>query len=119
MDLTVQKVSRFGGEGLVNCTYALWMVGQDGDVMIKEATSNADGFITFTDVTLLEGQKYYFKEVEAPKGHTVDPYRTAYFSLNEKGDGLVLVEETAADGWHSATENIERDKQLGLASEAN
>ena len=115
MDITVQKVSRYGGEGLVDCTYALWMVGPAGDVMVKEAVSDESGYITFTDVTLLAGQRYYFKEVAAPEGHTVDPYRTAYFSLNAAGDGLVLVEETAADGWHSATENIEADKAKGAS----
>ena len=118
MDLTVQKVSRYGGEGLVDCTYALWMHNENGaDVMVKEATSDENGFITFTDVALMAGQKYFFKEVEAPEGHTVDPYRTAYFSLNETGDALVLVEETAPDGWHSAVENIELDK--ARASEAS
>ena len=110
MDLTVQKVSRYGGEGLVDCTYALWMVGDNGDVMIQEAVSDASGFITFEDVNLMPGVRYYFKEVEAPAGHTVDPYRTAYFSLNEDGTDLVLVEETAADGWHSKYDNIELDK---------
>ena len=113
-DVVVQKVSRYGGEGLIDCTYALWMVGPAGDVMIAEATSDATGFIVFKDVPLMAGQKYYFKEVEAPIGHTVDPYRTAYFSLNETGDALVLVEETAADGWHSATENIDLDRAKGL-----
>ena len=91
-------------------TYALWMVGDNGDVMIQEAVSDASGFITFEDVNLMPGVRYYFKEVEAPAGHTVDPYRTAYFSLNEDGTDLVLVEETAADGWHSKYDNIELDK---------
>ena len=113
MDIAVYKVSRFGGEGLDNCTYALWMAGENGDVILQEATSDETGLIVFKDVTLIAGQKYFFKEVEAPKGHTVDPYRTAYFSLNETGDALVLVEDTASDGWHSANENIELDKAKG------
>ena len=104
MDVTVQKVSRSGGEGLAGCTYALWMVGENGDVMVQEAVSDAQGYITFTDVNLIAGQRYYFKEVAAPSGHTVDPYRTAYWTLNDKGDALVLVEDTAADGWHSSAE---------------
>ena len=110
MDLVVYKRSRYGGEGLENCTYALWMVNPAGDVMIQEATSDATGRILFTDVDLVYGQRYYFKEVEAPAGHTVDPYRTAYFSLNEDGTDVVLVEETAADGWHSKYDNLELDK---------
>ena len=43
-------------------------------------------------------------EVDAPAGHTLDPHRTAYFTLNATGDKLVLVEDTASDGWHPATE---------------
>ena len=113
MDITVQKVSRSGGEGLPDCVYGLYMVGEGGDALIKEATSDANGFITFKDVKLMQGQKYYFKEVAAPKGHTLDPYRTAYFSLNAAGDKLELVEATADDGWHSATENIEADRARG------
>ena len=113
MDVEVYKVSRFGGEGLDDCTYALWMAGENGDVLLQEATSDETGRIIFKDVALIAGQKYFFKEVEAPKGHTVDPYRTAYFSLNETGDALVLVEDTASDGWHSANENIELDKANG------
>ena len=110
MDLKVRKVSRYGGEGLVECTYALWMVGDNGDVMIQEATSDSSGYIIFENVNLMKGVKYYFKEVEAPAGHTVDPYRTAYFSLNEDGTDLVLVEATDDDGWHSKYDNINVDK---------
>jgi len=113
MDITVQKVSRVGGEGLADCTYGLYLVSDNGDALIQEAVSNAEGYITFKDVKLMQGQKYYFKEVKAPKGHTLDPYRTAYFSLNAAGDKLVLVEATADDGWHSAVENIEADGTRG------
>ena len=119
IDLVVYKVSRFGGEGLDQCTYALWMVGPNGDVMLAEGTSDATGRIVFPDVTLTSGTKYYFKEVEAPSGHTVDPYRTAYFTLNEAGDGTVLVEETADDGWHSKYDNIWIDQERQQAESEN
>lgn len=102
MDVKIQKVSREGGEGLADCTYALWMVTDTGDVEIAEATSDNDGWILFEDVDIAKGVKYYFKEVKAPTGHTVDPYRTAYFSLNENSDSLEFVEATAEDGWHPA-----------------
>ena len=105
MDVTVQKVSRSGGEGLEGSTYGLWMVGASGDVLIQEATSDAQGYITFKNVDLIKGQKYYFKEVSAPSGHTVDPYRTAYFTLDASGTSLILAEKTADDGWHSAEES--------------
>jgi pilin isopeptide linkage protein len=112
IDVEVYKRSRYGGEGLDNCTYALYMVGANGaGVLIQEATSDATGRILFTNVNLMKDQLYYFKEVEAPKGHTVDPYRTVYLKLDETGKKLVPAEETAADGWHSATENIETGYQ--------
>ncbi|MBE6466032.1 MAG: hypothetical protein E7002_04505 [Denitrobacterium detoxificans] len=102
MSLRVQKVSREGGEGLEGSTYALWMASSDGsaDALIAEATSDASGYITFDDVRLLQGAKYYLKEVEAPAGHKVDPRRTACFCLNEAGDGVVLCEGTT-DGLHA------------------
>ena len=50
MNVRVQKVSRYGGEGLADCTYALWMVGENGDALVQEAVSDAQGYITFTDV---------------------------------------------------------------------
>ncbi len=114
MDLEVYKRSRFGGEGLVDCTYALWMHSPTGDVMLQEATSDATGRIVFENVVLIPGQEYFYKEVEAPKGHTVDPYRTAYWTVEVGEDGTIstkIVEETANDGWHSKYENIELDNQ--------
>ena len=114
MDLQVYKRSRFGGEGLDNCTYALWMHSSTGDVMLQEATSDATGLIRFENVVLIPGQEYFYKEVEAPAGHTVDPYRTAYWTVEVGEDGKVstkIVEETADDGWHSKYENIQLDKQ--------
>ena len=101
-DVRVRKVSREDGQGVAGCTYALWMVADQGDVMIQEAESDEQGYITFADVALLPGMKYYLKEVDAPSGHVLDPYRTAYFSLSKDGTKLVTVEKTAADGWHSA-----------------
>ena len=114
MDLQVYKRSRFGGEGLSNCTYALWMHSATGDVMLQEATSDATGLIKFENVALIPGQKYFYKEVEAPAGHTVDPYRTAYWTVEVDENGKMttkIVEETAGDGWHSKYDNIENDKQ--------
>ncbi len=113
IDLVVYKRSRYGGEGLENCTYALWMVGPSGDVMLQEATSDADGRIVFTNAPLIPGQKYYFKEVEAPAGHTLDPYRTAYFSLTPDGNSTQIVEDVAADGWHSKYDNADLDEGDG------
>ena len=103
VDLKVRKVSRADGKPLAGCTYALWMKGVAGDVMIAEAISGDDGYIVFEDVHLVSGQQYYYKEVAAPDGYTVDPHRTAYFELDDSGK-LVVTEEVAEDGWHSRYE---------------
>lgn len=117
IDLQVYKRSRYGGEGLDECTYALWMASDAGDVMVQEATSDDTGLIVFKDVALSPGRRYYFKEVEAPAGHTVDPYRTAYFSLTADGRGVELVEDTAEDGWHSKYDNIDIDRESGKVAQ--
>lgn len=102
MDLAVYKVSREGGEGLEDCTYALWMHTDDGDIKIMEATSDASGLITFKDVNLIKGALYYYKEVKAPTGHKVDPYRSVYFTLAD--DGSVVATEPTRDGNHPAVD---------------
>ena len=87
VDVRVQKLSSDDGEGLAGCTYALWMKDADGDVMVSTADSDADGWITFEDVSLLKGKRYYFKEVSAPAGHLLDPYRSGYFTLDAASGG--------------------------------
>ncbi len=82
IDLAVRKTSRDGGEGLSGATYALYRASSTGqDVLLGEEDSDEEGYIYFRDVPIEEGVYYYFKEVEAPQGHTVDPYRSAYFTV--------------------------------------
>ena len=101
INVRVQKVSRMGGEGLDVCTYGLWLANAEGaDVLIQEATSDATGWIVFDNARLQQGELYYFKEVEAPTGHKVDPYRSAYVTLDPTGSYLVLAEDTV-DGLHA------------------
>ena len=109
MDVRLQKVSRVGGEGLKDCTYALWMVGDTNsvdnskrpDVLVAEAETDANGWMTFKNVHLQQGARYYFKEVTPPTGHKVDPYRSAYLTLDSTGTQLVLAENTT-DGLHAS-----------------
>jgi pilin isopeptide linkage protein len=88
IDLTVRKTSKSGGEGLVNATYGLWMATDDGnDVYMGNAKSDVEGYITFKDVKLQNGSRYYFKEEAAPEGHLVDPYRSGYYTYRSGVDG--------------------------------
>jgi pilin isopeptide linkage protein len=88
IDITVRKTSKSGGEGLENATYGLWMATDDGnDVYMGHAKSDADGYITFKDVKLQNGSRYYFKEEAAPEGHLVDPYRSGYYTYRSGVDG--------------------------------
>lgn len=110
VDIELYKVSREGGEGLEGCTYALWMANAFGaDVLVAEATTNADGLMVFEGVVPKEGELYYFKEVAAPAGHKVDPYRSAYFTAvfdYATGEvGFALAEETE-DGLHAASDKV-------------
>ncbi|WP_251198236.1 SpaA isopeptide-forming pilin-related protein [Anaerotardibacter muris] len=86
MDLQVRKTSALDrNNGLEGATYGLYAVndGAQADIFMQEATSDADGWITFEDVSLKTGTLYYFKEREAPAGHTVSEFRSAYFYLTE------------------------------------
>lgn len=88
LSIRVQKKSRDGsGDPLQGAVYALYKVmGESGrDLLIGTQTSGADGYMTFTD---MEPGVYYFKEVSAPAGHTVDEYATERFMLT--ADGRVI-----------------------------
>lgn len=83
VDLRVQK--RSGDESrdpLEGATYGLWMVDSlDHDAYLGFETSDKNGWITFRDVPLEVGKKYYFKEESAPEGHLVDVYRSQLFTV--------------------------------------
>lgn len=86
MSLQVRKTSALDRDkGLEGATYGLYFVnnGAQADFLLGESTSDADGWITFEDLSLTTGKLYYFKEVAAPAGHTVSEFRSAYFYLVE------------------------------------
>lgn len=86
MDLRVRKTSALDREnGLEGATYGLYAVneGAQSDIFLGEAVSDADGWMTFKDVSLKEGTLYYFKERLAPAGHTVSEFRSGLFYLVE------------------------------------
>lgn len=96
MDLAVRKTSDLDRtQGLPGATYGLYAVNEaaQGDVYLKSATSDEDGWIYFEDVSLNAGVLYYFKEEAAPAGHTVSEFRSPYFYLerdSSSGNGFTM-----------------------------
>lgn len=84
LNVRVQKTSREGGEGLYDALYGLYMENPDGsgnDALVGQASSDKDGWVTIKDVHPDFDAVYYFKEIKAPAGHTVDPYKTDRFMI--------------------------------------
>lgn len=84
LNVRVQKTSREGGEGLYDALYGLYMENPDGsgnDALVGQASSDKDGWVTIEDVHPNFDAVYYFKEIKAPAGHTVDPYKTDRFMI--------------------------------------
>lgn len=89
MDLKVRKTSVLDRtEGLEGATYGLFMVNESeqGDILLGSATSDADGWIYYQNVSLAAGNLYYFKEQAAPAGHTVSEFRSPFFYLEAQTD---------------------------------
>ncbi len=66
--------------GLESATYSLHKVDASGkDSVVETKKSDKNGYMSFGKVEV--GFLYYFKEVSAPVGHTVDPESQNYFRL--------------------------------------
>ena len=60
--------------------YGLYKVNEKGtDILIEKQTSNSEGYMTF--MKAVPEYQYYFKEISAPNGHTVDEYKTKTFTI--------------------------------------
>lgn len=86
--LKVRKTSKDtsnGVEGLYNATYALHRIDKNGaDVVAGIQNSDKNGYMYFGNIQ--PGYIYYFKEVAAPGGHTVDPLDSKYFKVEWNGN---------------------------------
>lgn len=85
ISIRVQKTSKDGSKDpLKGATYALYKVlsGEGRDILIGTQISDENGYMTFENV---EPGTYYFKEVSAPVGHTVDEYATKKFTVSADG----------------------------------
>lgn len=86
--LKVRKTSKDtsnGVEGLYNATYALHRIDKNGaDVVVGIQNSDKNGYMYFGNIQ--PGYIYYFKEVAAPGGHTVDPLDSKYFKVEWNGN---------------------------------
>lgn len=104
ISICVQKTSKDGSKDpLQGATYALYRVlGFGGrSLLVDTQLSNASGYMTFDNV---EPGIYYFKEVSAPAGHTVDEYATKKFVVSDDG---------------SITSYVETDNNSDLLAQAN
>lgn len=103
IDLRVRKTSKEDGEPLEGARYGLWMHRDGGrDVYMGNATSDANGYMTFPDADVREGESYYFKEEDAPDGHLVTPYRDPMFTVTRK-DGRIVVAYEGSEEFDSLT----------------
>ena len=92
ISICVQKTSKDGSrDPLQGATYALYRVlGFGGrSLLVETQLSDASGYMTFDDI---EPGIYYFKEVSAPAGHTVDEYATKKFVVSDDGSITSYVE---------------------------
>lgn len=81
LSLTVQKRSKdLSKDPLEGAVYGLYKVNKNGtDILVEKQMSNSEGYMTFTKA--IPGYQYYFKEISAPNGHTVDEYKTRTFTI--------------------------------------
>ena len=81
LSLTVQKRSKdLSKDPLEGAVYGLYKVNEKGtDILVEKQMSNSEGYMTFTKA--IPGYQYYFKEISAPNGHTVDEYKTRTFTI--------------------------------------
>ena len=90
--LRVRKTSKQDGDPLVGSTYALYQKGEDGnDILVESQTSDANGYMYFKNIT--PGVLYFFKEVSAPAGHTVDPNPTPIFQAGYVDGNVIIYDE--------------------------
>ncbi len=114
ISIRVQKTSKDGSKDpLQGATYSLYRVlGFGGrSLLVDSQLSDANGYMTFNNV---EPGIYYFKEVSAPAGHTVDEYATKKFVVYEDGS-ITSYMETGNDTSllaQAAQEEAAADTQL-------
>ncbi len=114
ISICVQKTSKDGSKDpLQGATYSLYRVlGFGGrSLLVDSQLSDANGYMTFNNV---EPGIYYFKEVSAPAGHTVDEYATKKFVVSEDGS-ITSYMETGKDTSllaQAAQEETTADTQL-------
>ena len=82
LNLTVQKRSKdLSQDPLEGAVYGLYRVNKQGkDILVEKQLSDSEGYMTYNNA--VPGYKYYFKEISAPNGHTVDEYKTKTFEVS-------------------------------------
>lgn len=98
--LQVQKTSKDSSHSpLMGAVYGLYRVNESGtrDILVGTCESDANGMMRFMEIEA--GQKYYFKEISAPEGHTVDAYASEVFWITQdSATGVVTILAKDASG---------------------
>lgn len=82
------------GAGLQGATYGLYRAGAEGEgnaVLVAQATSDAEGHMTFAAEPgaepISEDVEYWFQEISAPDGYALSLDQSAHFRLLRSGEG--------------------------------
>ena len=115
LNLTVQKRSKdLSQDPLEGAVYGLYRVNKQGkDILVEKQLSDSEGYMTYNNA--VPGYKYYFKEISAPNGHTVDEYKTKTFevSYQKSKAGKVSYQLIYDDGnAKKATKLVKEENQL-------
>lgn len=93
LSLAVTKTDAETGAGLAGAVYTLYRVDASaagGAVQVMTATSDTDGLMVFTATdasAIAEGEEYFFQEVTAPAGYTVQSNKTEVFTIERTSEG--------------------------------
>lgn len=120
LNLTVQKRSKdLSQDPLEGAVYGLYRVNKQGkDILVEKQLSDSEGYMTYNNA--VPGYKYYFKEISAPNGHTVDEYKTKTFevSYQKSESGKVSYQLIYDDGNAEKTTKLVKEENQLVSQEA-
>lgn len=120
LNLTVQKRSKdLSQDPLEGAVYGLYRVNNQGkDILVEKQLSDREGYMTFNNA--VPSYKYYFKEISAPNGHTVDEYKTKTFevSYQKSESGKVSYQLIYDDGNAEKTTKLVKEENQLVSQEA-
>lgn len=120
LNLTVQKRSKdLSQDPLEGAVYGLYRVNNQGkDILVEKQLSDSEGYMTFNNA--VPSYKYYFKEISAPNGHTVDEYKTKTFEVSYQKNkaGKVSYQLIYDDGNAEKTTKLVKEENQLVSQDA-